>query len=381
MVFYRTGPGTTPFATAMTHPTLHCVPCDTSLQADMTTLACPGCGRPLEINYPGHDYSGTVPPMPVSASSLESVTLGEGETPIIPLPSVAERLGFDSLYAKLEYLNPTGSFKDRGSVVVMAKALEHGVSEVVEDSSGNAGASVSAYAGRAGMKAHIFAPSSAPEAKLRQIVAYGAQVHSIPGPREATTAAAIKYATENALVYASHVLSPYFVEGTKLFAHEVFRQTAGRLPQDIIMPVGNGSLLLGALKGFSELKRGGRIAELPRLHAAQAKNVMPIVAAFQGLTDTPPVETTVAGGIAVGTPARLEEIVKAIKTTDGTATAVEENDILAWRDTLAQTEGVYGEPTSAAAFAGLAQLAEKGIVRPDAHVLVPITGFGLKDTG
>ncbi len=347
----------------------------------MTTLACPSCGRPLEVNYPGHDYGKTTPPMPVSRSSLESVTLGEGETPIIPLPSVADRLGFESLYAKLEYLNPTGSFKDRGSVVVMAKALEHGVSEVVEDSSGNAGASVSAYAGRAGMKSHIFAPSSAPEAKLRQIVAYGAQVHSIPGPREATTAAAVRYATENALIYASHVLSPYFVEGTKLFAYEVFTQTASHLPQDIIMPVGNGSLLLGALKGFSELKRGGHIAEMPRLHAVQAKNVMPIVAAFQGLTDTPPVEPTVAGGIAVGTPARLEEIVTAIKTTHGTATAVEENDILAWRDTLAQTEGVYGEPTSAAAFAGLDQLAEMGIVRPDAHVLVPITGFGLKDTG
>ena len=366
----------------MTHPTLYCVPCNLSLCADMKTLACrPGCGRPLEIDYPGHDYSGTTPPMPVSGSALESATLGEGNTPIIPLPSVAERMGFESLDAKLEYLNPTGSFKDRGTVVVIAKALEHGVSEVVEDSSGNAGASVSAYAGRAGMKAHIFAPSSAPEAKLRQIVAYGAQVHSIPGPREATTAAAVQYFTENSLVYASHVLSPYFVEGTKLFAYEVFRQTAGRLPHDIIMPVGNGSLLLGALKGFSELKRGGHIAEIPRLHAVQAKSVMPIVAAFQGLTDAPPVETTVAGGIAVGSPARLEEIVGAIKTTGGTATAVDEEKILTWRDTLAQAEGVYGEPTSAAAFAGLAQLVEWGIVQPNDRVLVPITGFGLKDTG
>ncbi len=383
MVFYRTDPGTTPFAAAMmTHPTLHCVPCNMSLQADMTTLACrPTCSRPLEVDYPGHDYSRTTPPMPVSGHYLESVTLGEGDTPIIPLPSAAERLGIESLDAKLEYLNPTGSFKDRGSVVVVAKALEHGVSEVVEDSSGNAGASVSAYAGRAGMKAHIFAPSSAPQAKLRQIVAYGAQVHSIPGPREATTTAAVQYSTENSLVYASHVLSPYFVEGTKLFAYEVFRQTAGRLPHDIIMPVGNGSLLLGALKGFSELKRGGHIAEIPRLHAVQARSVMPIVAAFNGLTETPPVQSTVAGGIAVGSPARLEEIVGAIKTTDGTAIAVDEDKILTWRDTLAQTEGVYGEPTSAAAFAGLAQLAEQGTVQPDDRVLVPITGFGLKDTG
>ncbi len=364
----------------MTGPALRCAQCAISLHADMTTLACPECARPLEVDYPGHDYSNAVPPMPATRQILDATTLGEGNTPIVSLPSIGSQLGLESLGAKLEYINPTGSFKDRGTAVVLAMALQHGVSEVVEDSSGNAGASVSAYAGRAGMEAHIFAPSTAPQAKLRQIVAYGAQVHSIPGPREATTAAAVDYATEHSLVYASHVLSPYFVEGTKLFAYEVFRQTAGHLPQDIIMPVGNGSLLLGALKGFSELKREGHIAEIPRLHAVQARNVMPIVAAFLGLAGVP-TASTVAGGIAVGTPARLEEIVAAIKTTGGTATAVKENDILTWRDTLAQTEGVYAEPTSAAAFAGLAQLSEKGIVRPDARVLIPITGFGLKDTG
>ena len=365
----------------MTDSTLRCAHCGISFHSDMTTLTCPECGLPLEVDYPGHDYGSAILPMPVPKRFLDSASLGEGNTPVVSLPSIASQLGIESLDAKLEYINPTGSFKDRGTAVVIAVAKRYGVSEVVEDSSGNAGASVSAYAGRAGMKSHIFAPSSAPEAKLRQILAYGAQVHSIPGPREATTTAAAKYATEQDLVYASHVLSPYFVEGTKLFAYEVLRQSGGRIPKHIVIPVGNGSLLLGALKGFSELKRGGHIAEIPRLHAVQAKNVMPIVAAFQGFPDAPPVESTVAGGIAVGTPARLEEIVTAIKSTQGTATAVEENDILAWRDTLAQTEGVYGEPTSAAAFAGLAQLVQQGIIRPDEHVLVPITGFGLKDTG
>ncbi|MXY45276.1 MAG: threonine synthase [Dehalococcoidia bacterium] len=365
----------------MTEPTLRCAECTISLRADMTTLTCLDCESPLEVDYPGHDYGSATPPMPVPKQFLESATLGEGNTPIVNLPAVASRLGIRSLDAKLEYINPTGSFKDRGTAVVIAAAKRHGVSEVVEDSSGNAGASVSAYAARAGMTAHIFAPSSAPQAKLRQIVAYGAQVHSIPGPREATTAAAIEYATEHSLVYASHVLSPYFVEGTKLFAYEIFHQSGDSMPKHIVMPVGNGSLLLGALKGFSELKRGGHIADIPRLHAVQAKSVMPIVAAFHDLTDVPPVQTTVAGGIAVGTPARLEEIVTAIKTTDGTATAVEENDILSWRDTLAHTEGIYGEPTSAAAFASLAQLLQQGIIQPHERVLVPITGFGLKDTG
>ena len=365
----------------MTDPTLYCAQCAISFSADMTTLACPDCGRPLEVDYPGHDYGSGIPPMPVPKTYLDVVTLGEGNTPVVSLPSVALQLGIESVHAKLEYVNPTGSFKDRGTAVVIAAARQHGVSEVVEDSSGNAGASVSAYAARADMKAHIFAPSSAPQAKLRQIVAYGAQVHSIPGPREATTAAAVEYATGHGLVYASHVLSPYFVEGTKLFAYEVFLQSGESMPKHVVMPVGNGSLLLGALKGFSELKRGGHVTDIPHLHAVQAKNIMPIVAAFQGLADTPLTTSTVAGGIAVGSPARLEEIVAAIKTTGGTATTVEEHDILAWRDTLAQTEGIYGEPTSAAAFAGLAQLVERGVVRRNERVLMPVTGFGLKDTG
>jgi len=332
----------------------------------------------LEVEYQNHDHADLMPPMPLDRQFLNAVTLGEGNTPIVGLPSIGAKLGLMSLSAKLEYLNPTGSFKDRGTVIVIAAALQHGIQEVVEDSSGNAGASVSAYAGRAGIKAHIFAPSSAPEAKLRQIKAYGAEVHSVEGPREATTAAAVAYYLQRGLVYASHVMSPYFVEGTKIFAYEIFEQSEGDLPTHIVMPVGNGSLLLGALKGFSELKSGGHITKIPQLHAVQAESVMPIVGAVHG-RHASPTKGTVAGGIAVGSPARLDEIVRAIKTTGGTVTAVSDTDILTWRDTLAQTEGVYGEPTSAAAFAGLARLVEQGTIRPNERVLVPITGFGLKD--
>ncbi len=362
----------------MIEPNLHCAVCDERLPADLVTLTCPNCARPLEVEYRGYEHADSLPPMPVDRQFLEAVSMGEGNTPIIGLPTIGAELGLTSLTAKLEYLNPTGSFKDRGTVVVIAVARRHGVQAVVEDSSGNAGASVSAYAGRAGMKAHIFAPASAPEAKLRQIRAYGADVYSIEGPREATTASAIAYCEERKFVYASHVMSPYFVEGTKIIAYEVFEQFGGDLPTHIVMPVGNGSLLLGALKGFSELKSGGHVTKIPRLHAVQAEGVMPIVAAFRG-EEAPQVGSTVAGGIAVGSPARLDEILRATKATDGTATAVSDADTLQWRDTLAKTEGVYGEPTSAAAFAGLARLVQQGTIRPDEQVLVPVTGFGLKD--
>jgi len=362
-------------------PKLRCAPCDVILPVDLTTLTCPGCMRPLSIEYLTHDYHAAAdPPMPVAKHFLNAVTLGEGNTPLVELRSIAAQLGLTSLAAKMEYLNPTGSFKDRGAVVLIAAALRYGVREVVEDSSGNAGSSVSAYAARAGMLAHIFAPASTPDAKTRQIEAYGARVHPVDGTREDTTAAAVEYYTERKLVYASHVKSPYFVEGTKSFAYEVFDQSHGEMPQHIVIPVGNGSLLLGVSRGFSELRRGGRVGPIPRLHAVQSIRVMPVVAAFHGRKSGARANRpTVAGGIAIGSPARLDEIVAALKDSDGTAVAVEDREILHWRDALAQQEGIYAEPTSAATFAGLARLVRQGIIRPNERVLAPVTGFGLKD--
>ena len=146
------------------------------------------------------------------------MSLNEGGTPCVELSATGRMLGLTQLFAKLEFLNPTGSFKDRGTAIMMSAAREHGVTEVVEDSSGNAGASVSAYAARAGIKAHVFAPSNAPQAKLQQIRVYGAETHLIEGSREATTEAALGYQKAGELVYASHNMSPYFIEGTKTLA-------------------------------------------------------------------------------------------------------------------------------------------------------------------
>ena len=168
-------------------------------------------------------------------------------------------------------LNPTGSFKNRGSGVLMSLAVEAGVTEVVEDSSGNAGASIAAYAARAGIGAHIFAPSSAPSAKLDQIAVYGATTHLIEGNRQDVTDAAMEFAGHNSIVYASHNLSPYFTEGTKTFAYEIVEQFNGGLPEHIVIPVGNGSLLIGAHRGFSEMKPRGAISAIPKLHAIQAR--------------------------------------------------------------------------------------------------------------
>ena len=308
------------------------------------------------------------------------VSLGEGNTPVVPLPTIADSLGLSSLYAKLEFASPTGSFKDRGTAVMLAVAREFGVDEIVEDSSGNAGASVAAYAARCGIKAHIFAPDSAPETKLRQIKVYGAELHLVPGPREAAAEAALAFCEEHNLVYASHNLSPYFLEGTKTFAHELPTDFPDGLPDHIVMPVGNGSLFLGAWLGLGNCNNAALSTPSRKLHVVQAEPVMPIVAAFRGQTWAPaPGSRTIAGGISVADPPRLAHVLSILRESGGDAVAIPDSEIKSWQSRLATSEGLFCEPTSAAAFAGLPKLIEAGTISPSETVLVPITGSGLKD--
>ena len=363
----------------LSHISLRCAECAANHPADMHTLHCGSCGSVIDVAYslPSDDSHPPKIPTPLHHPS-DAIGLGEGNTPIVTLKSVGKHIGAESFYAKLEIMNPTGSFKDRGTAVMVGFAGELGVTEVVEDSSGNAGASVAAYAARAGIQAHIFAPASAPAAKLSQIAVYGATAHPIAGDRQAVTDAAIDFAERNGMVYASHNLSPYFIEGTKTFAYEITEQFGDALPQHIVLPVGNGSLLIGAHRGFREMLQRGRISAIPRLHAIQARAIMPLVAGFNG-ESRPTSGSTVAGGIAVANPPRLNQSLHALRDTKGSAIAVEESDILRWHRLLAREEGVFVEPTSAAAFAGAEALIASGAIQPAESILVAATGFGLKD--
>lgn len=371
----------------MTHFQVTCSNCKTVLPPDMRNFICDLCTSTLEVKYTDSDYIGAQPPgwsgprIPTPIHDIDSyVSLGEGNTPLIPLPRLGDFLGLNHLSAKLEFLNPTGSYKDRGTATMISVAHELGVKEIIEDSSGNAGASVSAYSARAGIKAHVFAPQNAPKAKISQIIVYGAEPHLIPGPRESTTTAALDYVRRKNMIYASHNLSPYFVEGTKSFAYEVFMQMKHRMPDHIVMPVGNGSLYLGAWKGFMELKEKGHLEKIPKLHCIQAKAVMPIVAEFNGHDWTPSNNVTVAGGISSNAPPHKEAIVNVLIQSTGSAAAVEEKAIMSYQKKLADLEGIYAEPTSSAAFAGLSELVKIGRIGSEDHVLLPVTGFGLKDS-
>jgi threonine synthase len=249
----------------------------------------------------------------------------------------------------------------------------------VDDSSGNAGASLGAYASRGGIRAAVFVPAGASPFKMSQIGFYGAEVRPIEGSREGVTSAAREYVAERGAFYATHNWSPYFIQGMKSFAYEAVQDVPTAIDH-VVVPVGNGSLVVGPARGFAELVRGGVVPRMPRFHAVQSRSCMPVVAASQG----PPwtldqLRPTVAGGIAVSTPPRGAQTAEILKSTDGVGVAVEEESIVRWQRAVARDEGLFMEPTSAAAFAGLEALVSRGAVGPEDVVLVPVTGFGLKD--
>ncbi len=359
-----------------------CTVCHLEVDPGPRVLRCPDCDAPLVVNYGQSGpsiISKSGAPLPLKTPG-SVISLGGGDTPLIVLSELSSELGLGELSAKLESSNPTGSFKDRGMSVMLGALREHGETAFVEDSSGNAGASSAAHAARANMAAHVFVPESAPAGKVAQITFYGATVHRVPGARERATEAAEAFVAESGLAYATHNLSPYFIEGTKSFAYEVIDQLGGSLPGHIVVPVGNGSLFIATHLALIELKVAGRITRLPTLHAVQARAAKPIVAAIRGESwSQEPGAFTIAGGIASADPPRMGQILAAVQGTYGTAVAVDDEEIARWRSALAEREGVYAESTSAAAFAGLEQLVKDGAIGEGDSVLVPVTGSGLKE--
>lgn len=297
------------------------------------------------------------------------VSLGEGNTPLIEGQGFGKKLGF-----KLEFLNPSGSFKDRGTAPLISLLLARGVREAVEDSSGNAGASFAAYAARAKIKARVFVPGYASGPKRKQIEAYGAELMPIDGPRSAA-AEAVQKAAENGAVYASHAFLPFGLPGIATIAYELVYQL-GSSPGAVIAPVGHGSLLLGIAKGFSALKAAGIIEKEPVLIGVQARACAPLWALFaQGAAGLAWITEgeTLAEGVRVLNPLRGDEVLRVVENSGGRFVAVEENNILPARDALSNA-GLFVEPTSAIVWAALEQVAAE-LPEPIALIL---TGSGLK---
>lgn len=300
------------------------------------------------------------------------ISLGEGCTPLVERDWEGQPARF-----KLEWFSPTGSFKDRGASVMLSALRQQGVTRVLEDSSGNGGASVAGYAAAGELGVTVFAPATTSPAKLVQARAYGAEMRRVDGPREASQQAAIEAAERGEGFYASHNWQAFFLEGTKTLAYEIWEDLGFRGPDHVVVPVGAGSSLLGCAIGFRELLRAGAIDRLPRLHAAQPLNCSPVDAAFLGETTQRPVLPTVAEGTAIRSPLRLVQMLAALRESRGGTVAVPEDGILRARDALALT-GLYVEPTSATAAAALTELRARGAILPGETVVVVLTGSGLK---
>lgn len=305
----------------------------------------------------------------------QPVSLGEGCTPL-----VQKRWGGLEPFFKLEWFNPTCSFKDRGAAVMMSFLRQIGVDAVLEDSSGNGGAAIAASGAAAGLRVKVLAPAYTPAPKVAQIRAFGAEVQLVPGPREASEEEAVRQSNE--IFYASHNWHPFFLQGTKTLAYELWEDLGFEAPDNVIIPAGAGSNVLGCHIGFQELLAAGQIRRLPRIFVAQPLNCSPIDASFTAGVETlveRAVAPTIAEGTAIKRPVRLREILQALRETRGGTVALTEEQIAAAVRRLAAT-GLYAEPTSSSAAAAIELLEQRGEIRAGEKTVVLLTGTGLKST-
>jgi threonine synthase len=362
---------------------IFCAQCGSRFPLEGFPYRCPQCGGLYEIadgaiTYRSGDGQREAPGIGRFRAGLPLpprgpfVSLGEGNTPLVPVAIDGREVHF-----KCEYLNPSGSFKDRGSAMLVSALVGAGIHEAVEDSSGNAGASFAAYAARAGIQARIYVPEYAAGPKRTQIASYGAEVIPVPGPR-AAAADAVRRAAGDGRVYASHAFLPHVQAGMATLAFEL-REQLGRVPGTVILPVGQGTLFLGMHAGFRALLEGGEIETMPRLVGVQAEACAPIWAVqtsgAAGLVMVKEAET-IAEGVRIAHPLRGDAILAILKSEAGRMIAAEEAEILRGRAALGR-EGFFVEPTSALVWPALQAI----LWESEEPIVAILTGSGLKVSG
>jgi threonine synthase len=312
-------------------------------------------------------YSAAIP-----VDTAARVSLGEGCTPQLALDWHGRQIHF-----KLEWFNPTSSFKDRGTSVMISHLAGLGVTALLEDSSGNGGSSVSAYCAAAGIRAKILAPTTMSETKVLQCKAFNAEVELYSGTRDEVAAEAVRQSAS--VFYASHNWHPFFLQGTKTIAYEMWESLGFRAPDNVVLVAGAGSVVLGCDIAFTELLAAGQIDRRPRLLIGQPQEWAGIADSLNGSSAAPHrMRTpTIAEGASIAAPVRRQEVVEAIRRSNGAAVGVDDDAIrAALRLLLAR--GLYVEPTSAVAVAALEHYLRNGTISPDETTIVVLTGSGLK---
>lgn len=300
------------------------------------------------------------------------VSLHEGNTPLIHAPKLSQQLGVE-LYVKYEGLNPTGSFKDRGMVMAVAKAVEEGSTTIMCASTGNTSAAAAAYAARCGLRCIVLIPSgNIALGKLAQAIAYGAEVIAIDGNFDEALNI-VREITANEPITLVNSVNPYRIEGQKSAAFEVC-DALGDAPDILAIPVGNAGNITAYWKGFKEYQAAGKSSSLPRMFGFQAAGAAPLVHG-----QPVPNPETVATAIRIGNPASKEGALNAVSESNGLIDSVTDEEILQAYQLLAKSEGVFCEPASAASLAGIIKLHAAGKLPQGAKVACVLTGNGLKD--
>lgn len=307
--------------------------------------------------------------MPFETESFKSVTLGEGLSPIVEYD--------ENLLMKMDYMMPTLSFKDRGAAALLTHCKDIGVKSVVQDSSGNAGNSVAAYAAKLGIECEIFVPENTSPKKINMIEAHGATCHVIKGNRDHCADECRKYVKESGKYYANHVYNPYFYEGTKTYIYEIYEEL-GYMPENIFLPLGNGTLFIGSILALEHLLDSKIIDKIPNIVAIQSEKCAPFAKAKSEKLDRIPdiiPEDTLAEGIAIGKPMRDKEILEYIYKYDIDIVEIPEKDILPARKKLA-LKGAYVEHTTAGNLAAYEKYKRENDIK--GRSIITLCGAGLK---
>jgi len=361
---------------------IYCTSCHKA-STSLLDFKCSSCGKPLDVrlklnfeprqvqlkNHSVWRYARFVPYI----ESRDAVTLGEGWTPLVKFTS--------NVCFKLESLNPTGSFKDRGSTTLISaihKLVKKQNGYIAEDSSGNAGASMAAYSARAQLKANIYVPQNVSGPKFNQIKSYGMPVVKVAGSRSQVAEKALEPAKGK--FYVGHIYHPLFRDGIRTLAYEIAEQLNWKPPERIYLPVSAGTLLLGVISGFRHLTNSGIINAIPMIVACQTRQVSPLYHRVKHLDYKPPKKvTSVADALVSTNPPLLDLMIEELQEAKGDAEIVDENEIQKAFTELAH-KGFFVEPSSAVAYAAYQkQLKTKKISKTD-ETLIVLTGHGLKTT-
>ena len=380
---------------------LRCAECGAEHAEDPRLMVCPRCSARQERGGPTRGVLEVVPDAtpeawpssdPSSAAFLRAFLplspdaplppLSVGGTPLLPAPRLREALGIPSLWLKDDTRNPSGSTKDRASLLVVAKALEYGYPVVAAASTGNAATALAAVSAATGTRAVVFVPASAPRAKLVQMLSYGAEVLPVEGTYDDAFELCLSACEEFGWYNRNTALNPFTIEGKKTAALEIAASMAPEEPDVVVVPTGDGVILAGFAKGFEDLLRGGLLTRLPRLLSVQPEGSAAIVHAWrEGADEIEPISgpASVADSLTVEAPRNAILCLRRIRESGGGAVAVSDSAILEAIPFLARHSGVFAEPAAAASLPGLKAALDEGLVDRDERIVLLVTGNGLKD--